>query len=93
MKKPVHKSRTNQTVALLVATVAGERIARKLGMEPDSVTEALLAAGEVLLGALAVYFRQNATAPIDRQDVVSTKPSPNSTRAKASAKRTSELDE
>jgi len=35
--KPVHKSRTNATVLALVAAVVGERIARKLGMEPDVV--------------------------------------------------------
>lgn len=93
MKKPVHKSRTNQTVALLVATVAGERIARKLGMEPDAVTEAVLAVGELLLGALAVYFRQSATVPVDRQNVISPKPNPTANRAKASAKRTSAQDE
>lgn len=66
-KKSVTQSRTNRTVAVLLATVVGERIARKAGLEPSEVTEALLALGEVALGALAVYFRQNAQ-PIDHQD-------------------------
>jgi len=67
--KPVHKSRTNATVLALVAAVVGERIARKLGMEPDVVTEALLGAGELALGALAIYFRQRANVTVDAQDV------------------------
>ena len=74
-KKAVHQSRTNRTVAVLIATAVGERVARKLGVEPDAVTEALLSLCEVALGALAIYFRQKANGhPIDKQDVVSPKP-------------------
>lgn len=75
VKKAVHQSRTNRTVAVLIAAAVGERVARKLGVEPDAVTEALLSLGEVALGALAIYFRQKANGePVDKQDVVSPKP-------------------
>lgn len=69
VKKPAAQSRTNQTVVALLAVAVGERIARKTGLEPDAVTEALIATGEVVLGALAIYFRQRANAPVDLQDV------------------------
>jgi hypothetical protein len=72
--KAITKSRTNRTVAVLVATVVGERIARRAGVEPSMVTEALLAVSEVAMGILAVYFRQKAGEPEDRQDRVSKKP-------------------
>jgi hypothetical protein len=72
--KAITKSRTNRTVAVLVATVVGERIARRAGVEPSTVTEALLAVSEVAMGILAVYFRQKAGEIEDRQDRVSKKP-------------------
>lgn len=74
-KKAVHQSRTNRTVAVLIAAAVGERVARKLGVAPDAVTEVLLSLGEVALGALAIYFRQQANPePVDKQEVVSPKP-------------------
>lgn len=69
VKKPAAQSRTNQTVVALLAVAVGERIARKTGLEPDAVAEALIATGEVVLGALAIYFRQRANVTVDAQDV------------------------
>lgn len=75
MSKPAVKSRTNRTVGLLIATVVGERIARRVGMEPNEVTDALLGLVDVVLGAVAVYYRQQANRqPEDRQDVLTPKP-------------------
>lgn len=75
MSKPAIKSRTNQTVAALLTMAVGERIARRVGMEPSEVTDVLLGAVELALAALAVYFRQQANPkPQDRQGVISEKP-------------------
>ena len=77
MKKPIHKSRTNQTVAAMVAVVVVRALAVKVpALAPiaDVLTDEVTAAIEAGLGLLAVAFRQAAGKPVDQQGVVTPRP-------------------
>ena len=76
MNKTIYKSRTNKTVAAIVAVALSAAIAKKTGVDLGALgldaaaIEALIVAG---LGALAVKFRVDARV-YDEQDVVTKRP-------------------
>jgi hypothetical protein len=76
MKKTLYKSRTNKTIAAIVAVALSAVIAKKAGvdlsaygLDVDTLT-VLITAG---LGALGVKFRLNARVS-DEQEVVAPQP-------------------
>ncbi len=78
--KTVTKSRTNRTVAAIVAVVLTKELAKYLPPDIAAQVAAVLSdevVGVVVtgLGGLAVYFRQAANpTPIDQQNVVTPRP-------------------
>ena len=84
MAKSLTKARTNRTVAGIVAVVVAKALVTKYGsFLPAGVADDLAPAladevvGAVVtgLGALAVYFRQQANRPPkDLQDIITPRP-------------------
>ena len=77
MSKPIHKSRTNRTVAGIVGVVVARAIVAKvpfLAPVADVLTDEVTGAIVAGLGALAVHFRQAANPVVDQQTVVTPRP-------------------
>ena len=75
--KAIHESRTNRTIAGMVALIVVRVIVQKVpALAPiaDVLSDEVVSALEAGLGALGVYFRQQATKPKDNQDVVTPRP-------------------